>query len=60
LAPRACTAASRGIRSIQPAASASRSALPKALVLPRLPAGTTIQSGACQPRSCSSSQTIVF
>ena len=37
--------ARRGMRSIQPCACASRSALPNALVLPRLPAGTTIQSG---------------
>src|SRR2546427_9344244 len=48
-APSACTAASRGTREIRPHSHASRSALPKAAVFPRLPAGTTIQSGGSQP-----------
>ena len=59
-APSACTAASRGTREIRPHSHASRSAFPKAAVFPRLPAGTTIQSGGSQPSCCSSSSTIVF
>jgi hypothetical protein len=47
-------------RLIQPPSCASRRALPNALVLPRFPAGTAIQSGASQARSCSISHTIVF
>src|SRR5439155_1124003 len=35
-------------------------AFPNAAVLPRLPAGTTIQSGDSQPSCCSSSSTMVF
>src|SRR5439155_522295 len=35
-------------------------ALPQAAVLPRLPAGSTIQSGAAQSSCCNSSSMIVF
>src|SRR5207244_3243461 len=59
-APAACTAASRGVSVISPQSRASASALPKAAVLPRLPAGSTIQSGAAQSSCCNSSSTIVF
>src|SRR6266571_4083684 len=59
-APSAWTAARRGNRSINPHAHASRSALPNAAVLPRLPAGRTIHSGGSQPSCCSSSSTTVF
>ena len=50
----------RGTLEMSPSAFASRSAFPKAAVLPRLPAGTTIQSGDCQPSCSSSSSTMVF
>src|SRR2546427_46495 len=50
----------RAILRMMPRACASRRALPKAAVFPRLPAGTTIQSGGSQPRCCSSSRTMVF
>ena len=42
--------AKRGILDIKPKSRASRRALPKADVLPRLPPGSTIQSGGCQSR----------
>ena len=51
---------SRGSRAISPTRYASRSAFPNAAVLPRLPAGSAIQSGAFQSSCCSSSRTIVF
>jgi predicted CXXCH cytochrome family protein len=54
------TTASRGRRSIRPIACSSCSALPKAAVLPRLPAGRTIQSGGCQSRPCTISNTMLF
>ena len=50
----------RGTAVMSPSACASRSAFPNAAVLPRLPAGSTIQSGASQPSCCSISSTIVF
>jgi hypothetical protein len=59
-APAACTAATRGTRSTRPRARASRSAAPTAEVLPRLPAGSTIQSGARQPSCWRSSNTTLF
>ena len=45
---------------MRPSPWASRRAFPKAEVLPRAPAGSTIQSGGSQPRCCSISHTIVF
>ena len=36
---------------IRPSSTSSLNALPKALTLPRLPPGTTIQSGTCQARA---------
>ncbi len=48
--PAALMTASRGTRSIRPSCFSSMNALPKALELPRLPPGTTIQSGTSQPQ----------
>jgi hypothetical protein len=45
---------------MSPHAFASTSAFPKAAVFPRLPAGSTIQSGGSQPSCSSVSSTIVF
>ena len=59
-APIACTERTRGIFVMSPSACSSRNALPNADVFPRLPAGSTIQSGACQPSCWSISNTIVF
>ena len=58
--PAACTTATRGRASIKPAAYSSRKPFPKALILPKLPPGNTIQSGTRHPRCSSISMTIDF
>ncbi len=60
LAPAALMTASRGSRFSNPRSDNSMNALPKALTLPRLPPGTTIQSGASQRSASSTRYMIVF
>jgi hypothetical protein len=60
LAPAALITASRGTRSINPISFSSENALPNALLFPRLPPGTTIQSGVSQRSASSTRNMIVF
>ena len=60
LAPVALITASCGTRSIRPSSFSSINALPKELLLPRLPPGTMIQSGTCQPRPSMIRSMMVF
>ena len=59
-APPALITANRGTRSINPCCFSSINALPNALLLPRFPPGTTIQSGTSHCNASSTRYITVF